>query len=210
MSPSSSQQNDDNSNVRKTEAGGNRHNNNDGLTPKDIYKLLKNEIETPSLQAMEANTFQKIASMLGNLNAQDYQEIEAKIRDRMVGMLANSAQLLLEARQHKILADNEKLDYSKLTDEEKYIVDGERESCRRISKVVAATIKGRSKVLELISMRMRARQITVRFVKPLDKFIGVDMNKYGPFQPEDVASLPFENARSIIENGMAIEVQIEL
>src|SRR5690242_10265432 len=115
MSSSSSQQNDDNSNVRKTEAGGNRHSNNDGLTPKDIYKLLKNEIETPSLQAMEANTFQKIASMLGNLNAQDYQEIEAKIRDRMVGMLANSAQLLLEARQHKILADNEKLDYSKLT-----------------------------------------------------------------------------------------------
>jgi DNA replication factor GINS len=34
------------------------------------------------------------------------------------------------------------------------------------------------------------------------------MNKYGPFHKEDVAKLPFENARSIIGSGEAIEIII--
>jgi DNA replication factor GINS len=43
----------------------------------------------------------------------------------------------------------------------------------------------------------------------MEQFIGVDMGKYGPFQPEDVATLPFENARSMIETDVAVEVRVE-
>lgn len=179
------------------------------LALKDVYKLLKKEIEMPSLQAIEPDTFQKIATALGNLKGQGYEGVEAKVRDRMAELLASSAQLLIEARQAKIRSGGEPLDYSKLTDEEKYVLDGRRESENRISEVVAATIKGRPKVLESISARMRSKQIVVRFLRPTEAFVGVDMNKYGPFQQEDVASLPFENARSIIEGGAAVEVHVE-
>src|SRR5919206_3172667 len=110
---------------------------------KDVYKLLKKEVETPSLQAMELDTFQKIATALGNLKGQVYEDIEAKIRDHMVDLLANSARLLINARQHKINVGNEPLDYSKLTDEEKYILDGKRESDSRVFEVIVAAIKGR-------------------------------------------------------------------
>ena len=34
------------------------------------------------------------------------------------------------------------------------------------------------------------------------------MTKYGPFLQEDVTVIPFENARSLIENGEAVEIQI--
>lgn len=180
----------------------------DNLALKDIYKLLKKEIEAPSLQAIEPDTFQKISMALGNLKGQGYEGIEAKIRDRMVDLLANSARLLIETRQHKIRAGGEPLDYSKLTDEEKYILDGKRESESRAGEVVAATVKGRPKVLESISARVRSRQIVVRFLKPMEQFVGVDMGKYGPFQPEDVATLPFENARSMVEGGLAVEVHV--
>lgn len=179
------------------------------LALKDVFKLLKKEIETPSLQSIEPDTFQKIATALGNLKGQGYEGIEAKIRDRMAELLASSAQLLIEARQAKIRTGGDPLDYSKLTDEEKYVLDGKRESESRISEVVAATVKGRPKVLESISARMRSKQIVVRFLKSTEAFVGVDMSKYGPFQPEDVASLPFENARSIIEGGAAAEVHVE-
>jgi DNA replication factor GINS len=37
--------------------------------------------------------------------------------------------------------------------------------------------------------------------------MGVDMAKYGPFLKEDVAILPFENARSLIERKAAIEIK---
>jgi DNA replication factor GINS len=99
------------------------------------------------------------------------------------------------------------IDYSKLTEEEKYILDAEKESERRRSDILVAIITGRPKVLESISKRVRSKQIVVRFLKPMEQFMGVDMKRYGPFRQEDVAVLPFENARSLIENNHATEVQ---
>jgi DNA replication factor GINS len=179
------------------------------LALKDVYKMLRKEIETPTLQAIELDTFQKIAEALGSLKGQGYEGMEAKVKDKMVEMLATSSRLLIEARQAKLCSGEEPLDYSKLTDEEKYILDGKRESNRRVDEVISAIVKGRPKVLESISARIRSKQIVVRFLKPIEAFVGIDMNKYGPYQQEDVATIPFENARSIIDGGGAIEVYVE-
>jgi DNA replication factor GINS len=183
--------------------------NSGSLTLKDVYKILEKEIETPTLQSIEPDTFQKIAEALGSLKSQAYEDIESKVRDKMVDMLATSSCLIMETRQSKMSSGDEPLDYSKLTDEEKYILDGKRESNKRIAEVIAALVKGRPKMLESISARMRSKQIVVRFLKPIEAFVGIDMNKYGPYEQEDVATLPFENARSIIDGGGAIEVYIE-
>jgi DNA replication factor GINS len=185
------------------EAGESGH-----LALKDVFKLLKKEVESPSLQAIEPDTFKNIAALLGNLKGQGYEGVEAKLRDRMTELLATSTRLLLEARQVKIRS-SPPLDYSKLTDEEKYVLDGKREFEGRMSEVVAATVNGRPKVLESVSAKMRSKQIVVRILKPTEAFVGIDMSKYGPFQKEDVASLPFENARLIIEGGGAVEVHVE-
>jgi DNA replication factor GINS len=86
-------------------------------------------------------------------------------------------------------------------------MNAEYESERRKSDILLTIVKGRPKLLELISKRVRSERIVVRFVKPMEKFIGVDMEGYGPFRQEDIAVIPFENARSLIENNHAIEVQ---
>ena len=182
--------------------------NSASLALKDVYKMLEKEIETPTLQSIEPDTFQKIAEALGSLKGQVYEGVEANVRDRMVEMLEISSILMIETRQIKISSREETLDYSKLTDEEKYILDGKRESNKRVDEVVAALVKGRPKVLESISAKMRSKQIVVRFLKPIEAFVGIDMNKYGPYTQEDVASLPFENARSIIDSGGAIEAYV--
>lgn len=183
--------------------------NSASLALKDVYKMLEKEIETPTLQSIESDTFQKIAEALGSLKDQPYEGVEAKVRDRMVEMLETSSILMIETRQVKISSSEEILDYSKLTDEEKYILDGKRESNKRVDEVVAALVKGRPKVLESISAKMHSKQIVVRFLKPIEAFVGIDMNKYGPYAQEDVASLPFENARSIIDSGGAIEAGVD-
>ena len=183
--------------------------NSASLALKDVYKMLEKEIETPTLQSIEPDTFQKIAEALSSLKGQVYEGIEANVRDRMVEMLEISSILMIETRQIKISSREETLDYSKLTDEEKYILDGKRESNKRIDEVVAALVKGRPKVLESISAKLRSKQIVVRFLKPIEAFVGIDMNKYGPYAQEDVASLPFENARSIIDSGGAMEAYVD-
>lgn len=180
------------------------------ISVKDVYALLKKEVEAPALQAIDPDYYQKVATSLGNLKGQGFEGAEANVRDRMVELLSSAARLLIEARQRKVRAGTEPLDYSKLTDEEKYVLDGQAESASRMEQVVSATVKGRPKVLESISARIRSKQILVRFVKPTEQFIGVDMGKYGPFQQEDVATLPLENARSFIETGTAVQVHAQL
>jgi DNA replication factor GINS len=199
MSTTAGQQN---SNEMDAESSG-------SLTLKDVYKMLEKEIETPTLQSIEPDTFPKIAEALGSLKSQAYEGVEAKVRDKIVEMLATSSCLMIKTRQSKMGSGDEPLDYSKLTDDEKYILDGKRESHKRMDEVIAALVKGRPKVLESISAKMRSKQIVVRFLKPIEAFVGIDMNKYGPYEQEDVATLPFENARSIIDGGGAIEACIE-
>ena len=193
--------------------------NTSSLTLEDVYNLLVTEIQIPTLQSIPLDTYQNIATVLSNIKAQGYEGIDAKIRDKMVEMISKSAQLLLECRhqkliehQHEILSSSSSattaVDYSKLTDEEKYILDGEKESDKRRNAVLAATINGRPKVMESMSTKIRSKQIVIRFIKSMEQFVGVDMTKYGPFQEEDVAVLPFENARSFIEKGIAIEIHI--
>ena len=205
--------------IREDQDSEARNNTNISLTIEDVYNLLVTEIQIPTLQSIPLDTYQNIANLLGNIKGQGYEGIEAKIRDRMVETISKSAQLLLECRhqklkeyQHEILSSSSSaataVDYSKLTDEEKYILDGEKESDKRRNAVLAATINGRPKVMELMSAKIRAKQIVIRFIKSMEQFVGVDMTKYGPFQEEDVAVLPFENARSFIEKGIAIEIHI--
>ncbi len=35
------------------------------------------------------------------------------------------------------------------------------------------------------------------------------MRAYGPFKPEDIATLPKENARTLIKQGVAVEVETQ-
>ena len=201
----------------------NNNNNEDGLkTIKAVYDMLLKETQVPTLQSIPLDTYQDIASTLSNLKGQVYEGLEIVIRDRMTDLISQTTRLLLERRLRKVVeqekwnssqqspspSDFQITDYSKLTDEEKYILDAEQDSSKRKDFVIMATLSGRSKILESISYKVRSKQILVRFLKPMEQFIGIDMNKYGPFHKEDVVKLPFENARSIIGSGEAIEIII--
>ena len=196
----------------------------DGLKAiKEVYTVLLKESQLPTLQLIPLDTYQTIANIISKLKGQTYDGLEVVIRDRMLELISQATTLLLERRLQKIIeqqqsASSSRLasssenppitDYSKLTEEEKYVLDAELDSSKRKDYVLEATLSGRSKVLESISSKVRSRQILVRFLKPMEQFVGIDMNKYGPFHKEDVARLPFENARSLIGSGEAIEINL--
>ena len=52
-----------------------------------------------------------------------------------------------------------------------------------------------------------AQTVTVlRFVQEIPALVGSDLKTYGPFAPEDIATLPPENARVLIKQGVAVAV----
>jgi DNA replication initiation complex subunit (GINS family) len=52
------------------------------------------------------------------------------------------------------------------------------------------------------------KRMTLRFAKSTPAIIGLDMKTYGPFMVEDVASLPVENAKIFIKQGLAVPVEV--
>jgi len=49
----------------------------------------------------------------------------------------------------------------------------------------------------------------IRFLQAIPAIVGSDTRIYGPFKVEDVASLPIDNAESLIKRGIAVKVEIE-
>lgn len=175
------------------------------LDIKALYGMLVREIENDSLQYIQPSIYRDIANMLSNLKGQGYDGLEAKVKDSLASLVTDIAKALLDARLVKIRS-SDAINYANLTDEERYIAEAEKEMRSRFELVLSATVNGRAKALEAIALKARTLQVLVRFIKPMEAITGADNARYGPFEEEDVAVLPFENARALIEKGIAIEL----
>lgn len=49
----------------------------------------------------------------------------------------------------------------------------------------------------------------IAFLEDLKEFVGINMKNYGPFKKGDVATLPEENAKLLIEKGLAKKMDID-
>lgn len=180
-----------------------------------IMELLKKETQIPKIQGISPNIYKKIAQLIKELSIQKYEGLELDVHHELIRLLVLSTKSLIELRTRKLLENsNGNLsstslstdDYSKLTDEEKYIFEEERKVSQKKNLIKQSLIDGNVNNLDSISRIIRSKMIIIRFLESTDQFMGVDMAKYGPFIKEDVAILPFENARSLIERKVAAEI----
>jgi len=186
-----------------------------------VTNLLLKEVQIPPLQQIPPDTYKKIAKFIRTESLRSYESIESKIRDELIRLIALATKLLIEIRCQKLASykvnDGTLLphalateEYSKLTEEEKYILEGNLDAFRKKESILLASSQGREQTLKTISKLVHSKKIIIRFLKPVEQFIGVDMIKYGPFVEEDVAILPFENARSLLETGTATEIHDDI
>lgn len=189
------------------------------LTLSELCNLVVKEDQVDELQVIPLDTYRRIATSLARLRINISDGLEKDATDRLIQLISLAGKLLFDIRRNKIVysisynvsssKSNHALDYSRLTEEEKYILDAETEYEKRQDIIVSSMLKGRALMMEMLSEKIRSKKVAIRFVKPFGQFLGVDMTRYGPFLGEDVTILPFENARSLIESGIAIEIDIE-
>ena len=111
-----------------------------------LYTILKNEFEDNSIQKIDSNFYQKTAEFIGNLKNQEYDGVEAKIKNAMVEMATEMASLFLKIRLEKAILDDS--DKSSLLAEEKYILDSQKEMEERKETILSRILNGKSKLLE--------------------------------------------------------------
>jgi len=182
----------------------------DYFTLEMAYNILLKEYQISSLQEIPYDTYQRLSITIRNLKTKEYDVIEKKIVQKIIENLTIISNLLLQTRIEKILLgninSNLEMGYSKMTDEEKFIIDGEIQSKRKRKEIMTLITNGQSKILEKITDTIKQKKLLIMFRKPMEQFVGVDMYKYGPFNVDDVANLPFENALSLVNNKIATEI----
>ena len=111
-----------------------------------LYTILKNEFEDNSIQKIDSNFYQKTAEFIGNLKNQEYDGVEAKIKNAMVEMATEMVSLFLKIRLEKAILDGSNKPH--LLAEEKYILDSQKEMEERKETILARILNGKSKLLE--------------------------------------------------------------
>jgi DNA replication factor GINS len=183
----------------------------------EIFDILKGEIHLDNgPQPVPHNFYQNISNLVSLLKEQNEKEnkttekISKEINSNLINLVVRLTTLIFVLRCKKIFNSSKsqnRFEYSNLTDEEKYVFFGNREREQRINIVLKMLLEGKSKTLEKIVSSINQNFVIIRFLDSMEQFVGVNMNKYGPYQRDDVAILPFENARSIIENNRAVEIR---
>jgi hypothetical protein len=65
-----------------------------------------------------------------------------------------------------------------------------------------------SRQFSKVSEKNVRKRVALRFIKNIPGVIGADMKTYGPFMVEDVASVPLENAKILVKQGLAKVVEV--
>ena len=136
----------------------------------------------------------------------DQKTIKAKLLDdefRNVKVMVAELFALRYKKFHNLAFGRENVSKDVLTEEEKKLygeVSSLTEACHVFSKDL---LRGN---LSKIEKGAKQAMTVVRFVQEIPALVGADMKTYGPFGSEDIATLPPENARILIKQGVAVEV----
>ena len=173
-----------------------------------LHHIVLREIESDSILEIDPNFYRNLSDFIGNLRKQEFDGIENKIKDTMIEMAIELTSLLIKIRLEKILKSSD-LEISHLLDEEKFIFDSQENGQERIEMIISAIINGKSKFLESLAQHHKTKKTVIRFLNEVDEIVGADLERYGPFRTEDIATIPYENAQALIAKNIATKVHWE-
>ena len=173
-----------------------------------LHNTVLRETENDSLLEIKPNFYRSLSDFIGNLRKQEFDGVENKIKDTMIEMATELTSLLIHIRLEKI-SNSDDYEISHLLDEEKFILDSQEEQNERTEMILSATINGKSKFLESLAENHKIKKVVIRFLSEVDEIIGADLEKYGPFKIEDIATIPYENAQALIAKNIATKVRWE-
>ena len=173
-----------------------------------LHHIVLRETENETIQEIDPDFYRNLSDFIGDLKKQEFDGVESKIKEAIINTATELTSLLINIRLNKI-SKSDNIDFKNLLDEEKFILDAEEEQRERTEMILSATINGKSKFLESISQKHKTKMVVIRFLQEVDEIIGADLEKYGPFKVEDIATIPYENAQALIAKNIATKIRWE-
>jgi len=174
------------------------------ITFETLFEMLRRERSREELQELSATFYADVSAY--------FQSKQALADDKKAQVQLENAKKLLrelyEKRERKILqmalsksrTGSDITDPERLLSEEKELFDEIRAICDKSrSKVLKKALKAEI----VVEKKEKPVNTMVRFVSPVPKFVGKQLEAYGPFDAEDVVSLPTEIAEVLVNKGRA-------
>ena len=178
----------------------------------ELYNIWKQELENLDLGRLPPDFYSRIADYLRRIKEEsrmlDKKTVKASLLKSEMRNVKRMLRELIRTRYKKLIrkmAKSEKVSLDVLTVEEEKIYTGASSLAEAYQSFAENLLRGN--VLKMAVGREHKRAV-LRFLRDVPAIIGADMKTYGPFKVEDVASLPVENAKILIKQGLAEKVEV--
>lgn len=203
------------------------------ITYETLFELLRREKERNELQKLDSSFFNNVLRYLKDKQAiitkQQTDLFSVEEKRKTEEQLENVKRIIKELynkREKKIMSiaiDKSKnksiiLDNSVFLKEEKELFDNIVKILGISRENILSNITNLKEPLPLEWLSIEKKEIKeekeekkkdtklVRFLSAVPKFVGKELEEYGPFEEEDIASLPIEIANVLINKGRVEEI----
>ncbi|MBI2541878.1 hypothetical protein HYV80_04165 [Candidatus Woesearchaeota archaeon] len=204
------------------------------ITYETLFELLHREKERTDLQKMEPAFFSDVIGYIKDkkkiLGAKDstFAQEERRKTERQLENIYKIIKEIYERREKKIIllaldksrTKSNLIDTSSLLKEEKVVFEALSDLLDTYrDSILYSVLNEQMPFMQPIAKapkeefrpasELKKPTKLVRFMSYMSKFVGPELEEYGPFDEEDIASLPFEVADVLISKGKAEEIKEE-
>lgn len=182
----------------------------------ELYAAWRFELENTALGSLPSDFYGRAATFMKTLSKEtkmiDKKTVKLVLLEHELEHAKCMLQELIWTRYNKIVSfvsETQKLPSGLLADEEESLGGRFASFAESYQKFASKLLKGQilPQISKTSAVRVRNRAV-LRFLKAVPAVIGADMKTYGPFMAEDVASLPMENAKILVKQGLAEKVEL--
>ena len=188
----------------------------------ELYTAWQREIENSAIQPLPADFYERSSRYLKQIKTEnqtsDKSNLKASLMKQECRNVTRMIKELLRIRYKKLLKTikgGQKLLPDILTNEETEFLTGLLPFAEAYDIFAKCLLQGKTPKSVIkpaepkdIAAEAQHKRITLRFVKAIPAIVGSDMKTYGPFLAEDVASVPADNARILVKQGLAVMVEV--
>jgi DNA replication initiation complex subunit (GINS family) len=182
----------------------------------ELYAAWLFELENAALGSLPPDFYARAADYLRRIKEEsrmlDKKTVKAGLLEHELKRVKCMLQELVWTRYRKLVAlisENQKLPSGLLAVEEAAMWAGFLSFAEAYQKFAEKLLRGQvlSQALN-VGVKKARKRVALRFLKAIPAVIGADMKTYGPFMVEDVASVPLENAKILVKQGLAEVVEV--
>jgi len=183
-----------------------------------IYEYWRRERTEPNLQSIDKGFYEELADYIRKLKEYaekaDEKTARKKLTEEELKRAQEFSKELLETRLQKILRiaemrSGQERASKTVVGEENVILEATFEASRQYQSMIQRILVEDVGQASPRAIPTKSKTAVVRFLVEIPAIIGADLKPYGPFKPEDIATLPLENAEILMKGKAAIKIGCE-